>query len=75
MEAARPPTSVDRLRWYCANTAAHGNKPTMIKEEAFYCANIETQLKDKIGNWVEDEAARRCSECGTVAPPHLTENQ
>lgn len=74
METKRPSTSVDRLRWYCANKPVHGSKSIIIREKAFYCGDIETQLKEEIDKWMENEGMRRCAVCGVVAPPHLTEN-
>lgn len=70
MERARPPQMIDRIRWYCDNKAAHGAVPTIIREEAFYCADIEIHLKQVIDNWMEDENSRRCGTCGEIAPAH-----
>lgn len=61
---------IDRVRWYCGNNKAHGGAPTIIREESFYCANIETQLKEVIDNWIEDENSRRCGSCGVISPAH-----
>jgi 3-hydroxyanthranilate 3,4-dioxygenase len=61
---------IDRVRWYCGNTEAHGGVPTIIREESFYCADIETQLKEVIENWIEDENSRRCGSCGVISPAH-----
>ncbi|KAF3387013.1 hypothetical protein F1880_000269 [Penicillium rolfsii] len=70
MERTRPPQMIDRVRWYCGNTEAHGGIPTIIREESFYCADIETQLKEVIDNWMEDENSRRCGSCGVISPAH-----
>ena len=56
---------VDRLRWYC-KSGAH-DKPTIIREDAFHCTDLGTQLKPVIQNWMNNEAIRKCSECGAVA--------
>lgn len=70
MERTRPPQMIDRIRWYCENKEAHGVVPTVIREELFHCADIETQLKEVIDNWMEDENSRRCGHCGVIAPAH-----
>lgn len=70
MERIRPPHMIDRIRWYCDNKAAHGTVPTIIREESFYCANIETQLKEVIDDWMADGDSRRCGSCGEIAPTH-----
>jgi 3-hydroxyanthranilate 3,4-dioxygenase len=70
MERARPPQMIDRIRWYCDNKTAHGTVPTIIREESFYCADIEIQLKEVIDNWMEDENSRRCGSCGEISSSH-----
>jgi 3-hydroxyanthranilate 3,4-dioxygenase len=70
MERNRPKESIDQLQWYCPNKKAHGEKPVVIRHEQFYCADIETQLKVVIDDWIENEAGRRCKECGETAPPY-----
>lgn len=70
MERTRPPQMIDRVRWYCGNDKAHGGVPTIIREESFYCADIETQLKEVIDNWMDDENSRRCGSCGVISPAH-----
>lgn len=42
----------------------------VIREESFYCEDIETQLKDVIKGWMENEQSRKCGSCGVVAPAH-----
>lgn len=56
----------DRLRWYCKAPGAHAT-PTIIREEAFHCSDLGTQLKPLIQNWMNNAAVRKCPACGTVA--------
>jgi 3-hydroxyanthranilate 3,4-dioxygenase len=56
---------VDRLRWYCRSE--RHSEPTIIREEAFHCTDLGTQLKPLINNWMDDAESRRCPECGQVA--------
>ncbi|KAJ5647990.1 hypothetical protein N7490_004362 [Penicillium lividum] len=70
MERTRPPRSIDRVRWYCENKEAHLETPGIIREEQFYCEDIETQLKDVIEDWMGNPASRECRSCGQVAPAH-----
>ncbi|KAI0916090.1 3-hydroxyanthranilate 3,4-dioxygenase 2 [Taiwanofungus camphoratus] len=66
VERVRPETAIDRLRWYCKAPGMH-EEPTVIREEAFHCSDLGTQLKPLIQNWMNNEAIRKCPECGTVA--------
>ena len=70
MERTRPPKSIDRVRWYCENRDTHHNIPVIIREESFYCEDIETQLKDVIEDWMKNEKSRQCGICGQIAPAH-----
>lgn len=56
----------DRLRWYCKAPGAH-TTPTVIREEAFHCTDLGTQLKPIIQRWMNDAAVRKCPGCGNVA--------
>ena len=67
MERNRPAGSIDRLRWYCENAKDHGQEPVIIREEQFFCENMETQLKVVIEEWMNDENVRLCKSCGVVA--------
>jgi len=67
IERKRPEASIDRLRWYC-RSGKH-SEPHIIREDAFHCTDLGTQLKPLIRRWQEDEAGRKCGECGWVAPP------
>lgn len=70
MERTRPPQSIDRIRWYCENMDIHTDEPVVIREESFYCEDIEGQLKGVIKDWMENEQSRKCGSCGVVAPAH-----
>ena len=65
IERIRPPGAIDRLRWYC-RSKAH-DTPTIIREDAFHCTDLGTQLKPIIQNWQANESFRKCGECGQVA--------
>ncbi|PCH37103.1 3-hydroxyanthranilic acid dioxygenase [Wolfiporia cocos MD-104 SS10] len=65
VERVRPGPAIDRLRWYC-KSSTH-TTPTVIREEAFHVTDLGTQLKPLIQNWMNNEAVRKCPECGTVA--------
>jgi 3-hydroxyanthranilate 3,4-dioxygenase len=67
MERKRPEGLLDCLRWYC--TKGSHEKPTIIREEVFHCADLGTQLKPLIEKWQADEESRRCGECGSIADP------
>ncbi|GAC75646.1 3-hydroxyanthranilate oxygenase HAAO [Moesziomyces antarcticus T-34] len=64
VERTRPEGSPDAMRWYCPNKQAHGDTPTLVKEVKFQCTDLGTQLKPIIDSWVNDEAGRKCAECG-----------
>lgn len=68
MERTRPPGSIDRIRWYCPNKEAHKGIPTIIREETFYCEDIESQLKEVIEDWMGNESSRKCGSCGAISP-------
>jgi hypothetical protein len=57
----------DRLRWYCSDKSHE--KPTIIREEAFHVTDLGSQLKPLIQNWIQNEQVRKCSVCGSTAPP------
>ncbi|KAF8590702.1 3-hydroxyanthranilic acid dioxygenase [Ramaria rubella] len=65
VERNRPEESIDRLRWYCQS--GQHTVPTIIREEAFHCTDLGTQLKPLINNWINDPSLRVCSTCGVVA--------
>ncbi|KAG8744640.1 3-hydroxyanthranilic acid dioxygenase [Ceratobasidium sp. 414] len=67
IERVRPPGAIDRLRWYC-RSEAH-DSPTVIREDAFHCTDLGTQLKPLIDKWMSDSSMRICGACGEVAPP------
>ncbi|KAF8514980.1 3-hydroxyanthranilic acid dioxygenase [Gautieria morchelliformis] len=65
IERKRPEKSIDRLRWYCRSNTH--SKPTIIREDAFHCTDLGTQLKPFITKWITDPGVRKCPECGEVA--------
>ena len=67
MERKRPAEATDRLRWYC--TKGNHEELTIIREEAFHCEDLGTQLKPLIRGWQENEESRRCKACGLVEEP------
>ncbi|KAG9094619.1 3-hydroxyanthranilic acid dioxygenase [Ceratobasidium sp. UAMH 11750] len=67
IERVRPPDAIDRLRWYC-RSKVH-DSPTIIREDAFHCTDLGTQLKPLIDKWMADASMRTCAACGEVAPP------
>lgn len=56
---------LDRLRWYC-RSGKH-ETPIIIREEAFHCEDLGTQLKPLISNWINNPELRKCNLCGVVA--------
>ena len=67
IELIRPPTEIDTMRWYCPSSTHKPDELVVIKEKQFHCADIETQLKSAIEEWVGDDEGRRCPSCGEVA--------
>lgn len=61
LEQKRPPTSVDRMRWYCQNCSA------IVHEASFHCTNLGTQIKQGVEDFKESTEARTCKQCGTLA--------
>jgi 3-hydroxyanthranilate 3,4-dioxygenase len=57
----------DRLRWYCPSPAH--TAPHLIRELAFQCVDLGSQLKPVIEEWQSTPELRKCPDCGTVAPP------
>ncbi|KAK4047378.1 3-hydroxyanthranilic acid dioxygenase [Microbotryomycetes sp. JL201] len=66
VERVRPPTATDRLRWYC-QSGKH-EQPTVIRERAFHCTDLGTQLKPIIQEWMSKAELRKCPACGFEAP-------
>lgn len=69
VERTRPDDSPDAMRWYCPNKEAHGETPTIVKQVKFQCTDLGTQLKPIIESWMNDEAGRKCGECGYTQGP------
>jgi 3-hydroxyanthranilate 3,4-dioxygenase len=63
LEQRRPPGSLDRLRWYCGNC----DGTVVVHEAAFHCTDLGTQIKAAVEDFKNDDAKRRCRECGTLA--------
>ncbi|GJN90283.1 hypothetical protein Rhopal_003291-T1 [Rhodotorula paludigena] len=55
----------DRLRWYCQNPKH--TSPTIIREVAFHCSDLGTQLKPLINEWMTTPELRVCPDCGQQA--------
>lgn len=60
IEQPRPESSLDRLRWYCQNC---GEK---VHEDAFHCTDLGSQIKAGVNKFKDDEAARKCKNCGEL---------
>lgn len=65
IERVRPAKTIDRLRWYCPSTSHP--EPTLIREVAFHCEDLGTQLKPLINEWMSNPALRKCTTCGATA--------
>ncbi|KFH48127.1 3-hydroxyanthranilate 3,4-dioxygenase-like protein [Hapsidospora chrysogenum ATCC 11550] len=63
LEQRRPPGSLDRLRWYCGSC----DGAVVVHEAAFHCTDLGTQIKAAVEDFKNDDAKRRCGECGTLA--------
>ena len=60
LERHRNPGEVDKLLWFCENCGAP------LHEAGFPLKDIGTQIKEAIGEYRENLAARTCKKCGTV---------
>ena len=60
LEQPRPPTSQDRLRWYCQNCKE------IVHEAAFHCTDLGTQIKEAVNSFKGDEEKRKCRNCGEL---------
>jgi 3-hydroxyanthranilate 3,4-dioxygenase len=60
LERHRRAGEVDKLLWYCENC---GNP---LHEASFALHDIGTQIKEAIGAFKADQAARTCRHCGSV---------
>ena len=61
LEQRRPPTSLDRLRWYCTGCSS------VVHEAAFHCTDLGTQIKAAVEDFKNDNDKRRCGKCGLLA--------
>eukprot|EP01013_Petalomonas_cantuscygni_P003109 TRINITY_DN13257_c0_g1_i1.p1 TRINITY_DN13257_c0_g1~~TRINITY_DN13257_c0_g1_i1.p1 ORF type:complete len:181 (-),score=4.96 TRINITY_DN13257_c0_g1_i1:226-768(-) len=66
VEKRRSPTSVDRLRWFCANESC--GRP-VYEATCTEMVDLTKQIKPIIDQWKTDESLRRCKHCGHIAPP------
>ena len=62
LEQRRPPTSLDRLRWYCRPGCG-----AVVHEAAFHCTDLGTQIKTAVEDFKADDDKRRCGTCGLLA--------
>lgn len=60
IEQPRPERTLDRLRWYCEGCGE------VVREDAFYCTDLGTQIKEAVNAFKADEEGRKCKNCGTV---------
>ena len=60
LERRRHAEEVDKLLWFCEHCGAP------LHEAGFHLKDIGTQIKQAIGEYKDDLAARTCKECGTV---------
>lgn len=63
IEQKRPTSSLDRLRWYCANCN------DIVHEAVFHCVDLGTQLKEAVNNFTASTEMRTCPKCGVLAEP------
>lgn len=61
LEQPRPSGSKDRLRWYCQN-CSH-----IVYEDAFYCTDLGSQIKEAVTSFQADNEKRKCKNCGELA--------
>ncbi|ODQ53829.1 3-hydroxyanthranilate 3,4-dioxygenase [Saitoella complicata NRRL Y-17804] len=61
LEQDRPESSLDRLRWYCAECKS------VVFEDTFHCTDLGTQIKSAVEGFANDEEKRKCPKCGVVA--------
>ncbi len=60
LERHRRPGEIDKLLWFCENC----NAP--LHEASFALQDIGSQIKEAIGEFTANEAARTCQKCGTI---------
>lgn len=71
IEQKRPPSSLDRLRWYCQECKG------IVHEAVFHCTDLGTQIKEGVNEFKNSEELRKCKHCGVIAaaaPPAGKEN-
>lgn len=60
LERKRAPKEIDKLLWYCESC------DKLLHEASFPLKDIGTQIRDAIGVFKQDVAARTCKHCGAV---------
>ncbi|KAK9475379.1 3-hydroxyanthranilic acid dioxygenase [Dipodascopsis tothii] len=60
VEQKRPPSFIDKLRWYCPGCKS------VVFEDAFHCTDLGTQIKAAVEAFGADVEKRTCKKCGTV---------
>jgi 3-hydroxyanthranilate 3,4-dioxygenase len=58
IEKRRPEGQNDAMVWYCKKCEK------LLFKNSFHLTNIETQIKEAIEKYHEDEANKKCKECG-----------
>ena len=61
LEQPRSGDAVDQLRWYCKNCQS------IVHEASFRCTDLGTQVKEGVMAFENDDEAKTCPQCGTVA--------
>jgi len=67
LEQRRRPEHIDKLRWYCENSACRH----VVYEESFHVDSLDVgaSLKPIIEKFYASEDLRTCKKCGTIAQP------
>ncbi|KAF3189562.1 3-hydroxyanthranilic acid dioxygenase [Orbilia oligospora] len=68
LEQKRPEGNLDRLRWYCQDCKE------VVYEDAFYCTDLGTQIKEAVNKFRSDDSLRTCKNCGALAEVERTKD-
>ena len=68
LEQKRPEGNLDRLRWYCQDCKE------VVYEDAFYCTDLGTQIKEAVNKFRNDDSLRKCKNCGALAEVERTKD-